>query len=358
MSEKLPKLLTRDEFRNGVFKRDNNLCVICGNPAQDSHHIIERRLWSNGGYFLDNGASLCGTCHIRAEETTISVEEIREKAGIRKALVPDHLYPDLVYDKWGNEILSNGNRAKGELFDDESVQKILGQGGVLNLFVDPRYPRTMHLPWSGGVGKDDRVIDNLDCFKGKRVIVSVKMDGENTTLKPDRMHARSPESKTDESRTWMANYWAVVRHDIPPGWRVCGENLYAGPPWHVIKYVNLPKPNGYFLGFSVWNDRNVCLSWDETRDWFSLMNIAQVPVIYDGIWDERLIRDIYPIQSPEALKYSAIHEGYVVRLAEQFHYRDFRRACGKFVHEDFRRVVDANHGVRQRVGFQKNELEK
>jgi hypothetical protein len=358
MATKRNILLDRDSFREGVFARDNNLCVICKQPGQDAHHILERRLFPDGGYYLDNGATLCGAHHLAAEMTTLSCEAIREACGIRTPVIPPHLYPDLVYDKWGNEILSNGLRAKGELFDDESVQKILAQGGVLNLFVDPRYPRTMHLPWSGGVGKDDRVIDNLDGFKGKRVIVSVKMDGENTTLKPDRMHARSPESKTDESRTWMANYWAVVRHDIPQGWRVCGENLYAGPPWHVIKYVNLPKPNGYFLGFSVWNDKNVCLSWDETREWFSLMGIAHVPVIYDGVWDERLIRDIYPIQSPTALRYSPTHEGYVVRLADAFHYRDFRRACAKFVHADFRREVDANHGVKQRVGFQKNELEK
>ena len=39
------KLLTRDQFRNGVFARDGNRCVLCGNIAQDAHHILERRLW-------------------------------------------------------------------------------------------------------------------------------------------------------------------------------------------------------------------------------------------------------------------------------------------------------------------------
>jgi len=34
------KLLTRDEFREGVFKRDNYKCVVCGAPAKDAHHII------------------------------------------------------------------------------------------------------------------------------------------------------------------------------------------------------------------------------------------------------------------------------------------------------------------------------
>lgn len=59
------KLLTRDIFRESVFSRDNHKCVICGNPAKDAHHIIERRLFSDGGYYIDNGASLCEEHHIK-----------------------------------------------------------------------------------------------------------------------------------------------------------------------------------------------------------------------------------------------------------------------------------------------------
>lgn len=70
------QLLNRDEFRNGVFARDGHRCVICGEPAQDAHHIVERRLFSDGGYYLDNGASLCGKHHIMAEETTLGCDDI------------------------------------------------------------------------------------------------------------------------------------------------------------------------------------------------------------------------------------------------------------------------------------------
>ena len=35
-----PKIISRDEFREGVFKRDGHKCVICGQPAKDAHHII------------------------------------------------------------------------------------------------------------------------------------------------------------------------------------------------------------------------------------------------------------------------------------------------------------------------------
>ena len=129
-----PKLLTRDEFREGVFKRDGHKCVICGAPAKDAHHILERRLFSDGGYYLDNGSSLCEEHHIKAEETTLSCDEIREKCGIKTIVLPEHFYSDIDYDKWGNIIQATGERLKGDLFYDESVQKILKQGGVLNLF--------------------------------------------------------------------------------------------------------------------------------------------------------------------------------------------------------------------------------
>jgi 5-methylcytosine-specific restriction endonuclease McrA len=45
------ELLNRDEFREGVFERDNHKCVICGKPAVDAHHIMERRLFPDGGKF-------------------------------------------------------------------------------------------------------------------------------------------------------------------------------------------------------------------------------------------------------------------------------------------------------------------
>ena len=47
---RMPKLLTRDQFRERALARDNNKCVICGGDATEVHHIIERRLFEGGGY--------------------------------------------------------------------------------------------------------------------------------------------------------------------------------------------------------------------------------------------------------------------------------------------------------------------
>ena len=74
-------VLTRDIFRQQVFERDGS-CVICNGPAEDAHHIMERKLWDDGGYHLDNGAALCSGCHFKAETTLIHIDEIRRAAGM------------------------------------------------------------------------------------------------------------------------------------------------------------------------------------------------------------------------------------------------------------------------------------
>ncbi|MFA5599149.1 MAG: RNA ligase family protein [Phenylobacterium sp.] len=316
-------LLTRDNFRKAVFERDNHKCVICGKgDSLDAHHIIERRLWPDYGMYISNGATLCPEHHILAEETTLSVEEIRIAAGIIKKLVPPHLYPDTQIDKWGNEILQNGQRLKGELFDDESVQKILAK--KLHLFIDKvKYPRTFHLPWSPGVRKDDRVLDNDSQFLNKKVVCSIKMDGENCSMGRNYIHARSIDSPNHPSRNWVKNLHSQIAYEIPDGWRVCGENLYAK---HSIFYDDLST---YFMAFSIWDDKNVCLSWDESLEWFEMLGVAVVSTFYVGEYDRELIQNKF--EKEYDLKKT---EGYVIRIYGSFHYRQFTKSIAKWVRKN------------------------
>ena len=83
-------LLTRIEFKEQVFKRDNHKCIICNKDAADAHHIIDRSLFSDNGYYLDNGVSLCSECHIKAEQTIISCKELRTKANIQNIIYPPY----------------------------------------------------------------------------------------------------------------------------------------------------------------------------------------------------------------------------------------------------------------------------
>ena len=342
----MEKLLTREQFRNAVFERDGHKCVNCGVTADDmdfpdggghptrldAHHILERRLFSDGGYYLSNGATLCDQsgigCHMDAETTALSVEDIRLKAGITKVILPEDMYADLVYDKWGNTILANGTRTRGPLFNDASVQKVLALN--LHLFTDlVKYPRTYHLPWSPGITDDDRIAGDLSHFVGKRVIVTEKMDGENFSGYRDYCHARSVDGRHHQTRDWAKSFWMFRSYELPEGWRVCAENLWAV---HSIAYDKLP---GYLMGFSIWNDKNEALSWDDTVEWFQLLDMPHVPVIYDGIWDEAKIR---------ALSFDSNRvEGYVVRVADSFSYGEFRKSVAKFVR--------ANHVQSQKHWF-------
>lgn len=134
MDMKANKLLSRTEFNEQVFGRDNHKCVMCGEPAIDAHHILDRKLFSDGGYYLSNGASVCSSCHYKCEKTIISVEEVRQACGIKEPCLPENLSHDKEYDKWGNEVLENGYRNQGVLFFDDGVQKILKKAGLIYLF--------------------------------------------------------------------------------------------------------------------------------------------------------------------------------------------------------------------------------
>ena len=97
------KKLIRLNFNTAVFTRDHNKCVICGAPAVDAHHIIDRALWEDGGYHLDNGVSLCPDDHIKAESGELTPKDLREAAGIKHVLLPDTLDPEFSYNKWGEK---------------------------------------------------------------------------------------------------------------------------------------------------------------------------------------------------------------------------------------------------------------
>ena len=183
-----------------------------------------------------------------------------------------------------------------------------------------KYPRTPHLPWSPGGTSDDAYLFNTAHFDGRHVVVTEKMDGENTSLYRDRIHARSLDSQHHPSRDWVKALHGAIRHEIPAGWRICGENVYAR---HSIAYREL---DSYFFVFSIWNDENCALSWSDTCEWAALLGLPTVPVLI-GVceWNEASTREL--TIDPET------QEGYVVRLAESFSYADFNLSLAKWVRQ-------------------------
>ena len=182
-----------------------------------------------------------------------------------------------------------------------------------------KYPRTPHLSFSPGVNEDDIKLDRHSIFNNHQVVVTEKLDGENTTLYRDYIHARSLDSRHHPSRAWVKALQATIGGDIPEGWRICGENLYAR---HAIAYHNL---SSYFYIFSIWNRDNYCLSWSETAEWAAMLDLELPAVLYRGLWNEKKIRKIGENLDLEKC------EGFVVRNIEQFHYQDFSQNVAKWV---------------------------
>lgn len=187
-----------------------------------------------------------------------------------------------------------------------------------------KYPRTFHLPWSRSRTDDDKILRTVDHFEGKEVVVTEKLDGENTTLYRNHIHARSLDSKDHASRHWVKMLHGTISFHIPEGWRICGENVYA---LHSIYYEHLTS---YFYVFSIWNENNECLSWDETVEWAELLGLETAPVLYRGIWSEETVKSCYTKQSV----FGGEQEGYVVRLTERFSYEDFKQSAAKFVRKN------------------------
>lgn len=92
------KKQVRRAFREAVFRRDGYCCRGCGfrsTPYRaeedlDAHHITDRNEMPNGGYVVENGISLCETCHIRAE------------AHHRGELIPEGFAPADLYRRVGS----------------------------------------------------------------------------------------------------------------------------------------------------------------------------------------------------------------------------------------------------------------
>lgn len=200
-----------------------------------------------------------------------------------------------------------------------------------------KYKRTWHLPWTSHKTTDDKIWDEdelIKAFSGKEIIITEKMDGENTTVYDDgSFHARSIDGRWHPSRNRMVGIAKGIGTKLPRGWRVCGENVFAQ---HSIVYNNLPA---YFMAFGIYDEKNWCLCWDETEYVAKELDITLVPRIWRGPWEhffankegmtklfmnnDWLSKNEYQIDSEK--------EGYVVRTVEGFHYDDLGSHCGKYV---------------------------
>jgi len=260
------KLLSRDEFRENVFKRDNHKCVVCLLPATAVHHIMDRALFDDGGYYINNGSSLCDECHVKAEKGIFTCEEIRRAARILEIVLPPNLDAIKSYDKWGHEVIG---------------ERLI------------KYPRTRHIQGSG-LGKDD--LDDyapIEELRGKNLVLESKIDGANTGISfvncELKLQCRGhflglgndwPEF--DQFKVW-SNTWSDQLWDILEDRYIMYGEWMIG--FHSVFYDMLPH---YFMEFDIYDKKDKAfLDTTRRKEIISKaeMIINQVRVITEGKFD-------------------------------------------------------------------------
>lgn len=201
-----------------------------------------------------------------------------------------------------------------------------------------KYPRTPHVPASPGATSDDKLLGarQFGGWLGRDVVVTEKMDGENTTIYWDGfLHARSVDGKSHPSRSWVKALAASnVAGKLPEGFRICGENLFAR---HSIEYDSL---SSFFLVFSIWDD-NQCLDWRTTGEWCGKLGLEHVPVLYEGKLGSGLVPSL------AAKMNFGKQEGFVIRSAGSFDLSDFGDNVAKYVRKGH--VQTAEHWSRGEI---------
>jgi ATP-dependent RNA circularization protein (DNA/RNA ligase family) len=187
-----------------------------------------------------------------------------------------------------------------------------------------KYPRTKHLPNSPGYTDDDERLADTIYFKDQPVIVTEKLDGENSTINfKGTFHARSIDSRHSPWQTHLATEAArIASLGLPETYHICGENMYAK---HSIEYDDLET---FFYVFSIWDD-NYCLPWEHTLEWLQLLDLKHPPIFYEGIFDIDKIQKAF-----EDYRYSINNrevEGYVVRRTHGFLINAFAENVCKYV---------------------------
>lgn len=135
-------LLSRGDFKELTLGSLQGRCAFCSDRAVDAHHILDRKLFGDGGYYRSNGAPLCARHHWECEMTVLGLEVVRTAAGASQMILPGSMAASGFarrYDKWGNEFLTGawaGYRLAGPLGWDTGMIKALSAAGLRAWLLD------------------------------------------------------------------------------------------------------------------------------------------------------------------------------------------------------------------------------
>ena len=176
-----------------------------------------------------------------------------------------------------------------------------------------KFPRTAHLPWSVGIGGDDIIAaqSNVDNLLRNTVVVTEKLDGENTSVGRSFVHARSIDGRKSESLGFARTISARFQLQIPADMVLVFENLYAV---HSILYDYEPTLVLIAAYRQAKDGLLSVLSWLETVEWADNIGQRVAPVLLAGLATPSTVQACYTGKS----KLGGEQEGYVVRNTDAF----------------------------------------
>lgn len=196
-----------------------------------------------------------------------------------------------------------------------------------------KYPRTYHLPFSPGATKDDKKLqgDWFEYYRGKEVVFTEKLDGENTAMNAVDVYARSHSAPTRSP--WSRNlwdpsdglYWKIKQY-IGPNETIYGENLYGV---HSIEYDVLTH---YWHMFAA-NDGNMWYSWSQVVEFADILGVPHVPMLHHCVLNhEEEVKEIID----ELMEHTSFYgwcgrEGIVMRVVDSFRIDEFAHYVCKYV---------------------------
>lgn len=191
-----------------------------------------------------------------------------------------------------------------------------------------KHPSILHLPHSPAMSRGDKRVEQYE-YEGP-IVALLKMDGENTCLSRDYIHARSANGYPyHPSRSFMLRVWATIHNAIPVGLSIFLENTYAK---HSIHYDEANPLSAYFQVHSAW-DGGTCLSWLDTMALAREVGLAVVDSLYYGEYKPSAITKAFNPLAP-------YHEGYVVRPRDSFSIGSYTQCVAKWVRPNFVQTSD------------------
>lgn len=190
-----------------------------------------------------------------------------------------------------------------------------------------KYGRTYHFPFSPGTTSDDKIQHDWLSILQHELVITEKLDGENTCLKTDGVYARSHVEPT--RNPWAANMrtiWEQVRHDLG-SLEVFGENLYG---LHSIEYQRLRY---YFYVFAI-RDGDTWLSWEEVNFYANVLDLPVVPVYAQGFFTENSLIQSILTGMNSGSAFGETIEGFVCRNVKAFDTTQFSQNVLKYVRKN------------------------